>query len=253
MMVLNNGRFRMRLSIIVPVFNEERRVSRCLDSLLQFCQGQDYAEIIVAEDGSTDGTLGIVQEYASRSSKIKVAHSSDRLGKGGGVWNGAKMAGGELIMFMDVDLSTSPDQIPKLIDAIEKGADLAVGSRGLPGSELTKIRPLARSFLSSGLNWLFQILFDIDIRDTQCGFKMMRRNVAEDLASRVRTKGFAFDIELIVKAYDSGYKICEVPVVWTPVEGSKIDLSKHVVEICRDVLGLWFSRLRQNSFFTSSR
>ena len=234
----------MSLSIVVPVFNEEKRLSRCLDSLLEFCQGRNNVELIVAEDGSTDGTLKIAREYASRSPKVKVAHSSQKLGKGGGISNGIKMAKGQLVMFMDVDLSTNPDQIPKLMDAIEQGADLAIGSRALQGSKLTYRRPLVRRILSTCFNWLFKLLFGINIKDTQCGFKMMKRQVAEDLVPRVQTKGFAFDVELIVKAYDRGFKIMEVPIVWTPVRGSKIDLKRHTIEMGRDVLGLWLSRLR---------
>lgn len=233
----------MRLSIIVPVFNEERRLSRCLDSLLKFSQVQGSVELIVAEDGSTDGTLKIAEEYASRNSKLRVMHSPIRLGKGGGIWNGIKMSNGELVMFMDVDLSTSPDQILSLIDAINQGADLAIGSRALPESRLTKGRALSRSLLSSGFNLLFRVLFRLDIRDTQCGFKMMKRRVAEDLAQLVKTNGFAFDVDLIVKAHDRGYKIVEVPIVWTPAEGSKINLRRHTIEMARDMLELWFTRL----------
>jgi len=232
----------MRLSIIIPVFNEERRLSRCLDSLLEFCRVQGGVELIVAEDGSTDGTLKIAEEYASRNSKLRVVHSSCRLGKGGGIWNGIKMAKGELVMFMDVDLSTSPDQIPKLIDAIEQGADLAIGSRALPESKLSRGRPLSRSLLSLGFNFLFRVLFRLDIKDTQCGFKMMKRRVAEDLTPLVKTNGFAFDVDLIVKAHDRGYKIVEVPIVWTPAEGSKINLRRHTIEMAKDMLELWFSR-----------
>jgi len=235
----------MKLSIVVPVFNEEKRLSRCLDSLLKFSQGLDDVEIIVAEDGSTDGTLRIAEEYASQSPKVRVTHSPHRLGKGGGIWNGIRMARGELVMFMDVDLSTSPDQIPKLIDAIEHGADLAIGSRALPESKLTKRRPLTRKILSTGFNWLFRLLFEIEIKDTQCGFKMMRRKVAEDLAPKIRTKGFAFDVELIVEAHDRGYKIKEVPITWAPAEGSKINLKKHTLEMGIDVLRLWLSRLKR--------
>ena len=199
--------------------------------------------MVVAEDGSTDGTLKIAEEYASRNSQISVVHSPHRLGKGGGIWNGIKAAKGDLVMFMDADLSTGPDQIPRLMAAIEQGADLAIGSRALPESRLTKSRSLARKVLSSGFNWLFRALFQMDIKDTQCGFKMMRREVAEDLAPRVKTNGFAFDVDLIVKAHDRGYKIVEVPIVWTPAEGSKINLRRHTVEMARDVLKLWLSRL----------
>ena len=233
----------MRLSIVVPVFNEEKRLSHCLDSLLEFCRVQDGVELIIAEDGSTDGTLKIAEGYASRNSQIRVVHSPQRLGKGGGIWNGIKMAKGELAMFMDVDLSTSPDQILKLISAIEQGADLAIGSRALPGSKLAKPRSLARSFLSSGFNWLFWALFRLGIKDTQCGFKMMKIEVAKDLAPRVKTNGFAFDVDLIVKAHDRGYKMVEVPIVWTPAEGSKINLRRHTIEMAKDVLKLWLSRL----------
>ncbi|UCD73506.1 MAG: glycosyltransferase family 2 protein [Candidatus Bathyarchaeota archaeon] len=231
-----------KLSIIIPVHNEEKRLPNCLDCLLKFYDETMEAEIIVSEDGSIDDTFKIAEEYASRNVCVKVVHSEERLGKGGGIINGMQEAVGNLVVFMDVDLSTKPDQISRLEKAIIEGADLAVGSRSLPQSTITQSRSFTRKILAEGFNWLFRLFFQIQIRDTQCGFKMMKNEVSKELMDKIEIKGFAFDVDLIVKAHDSGYKIREVPIIWSPVSGSKIRVNKQVLEMARDLLKIWWHR-----------
>lgn len=246
-MVLGNGCGPLKLSIVLPVHNEEERLLCCLDSLLLSYNELAGVEIIVSEDGSTDDTLKIAREYASRYAQIKVVHSERRLGKGGGVVNGLREAGGDLVMFMDSDLSTKPDQIPRLEKAIKEGADLAIGSRSLPKSIMIRNRSFMRRVLAVGFNWLFRTLFHIQVRDTQCGFKMMKRKVSRDLVDKIETNGFAFDADLIVKAYDSDYIIREVPIAWRPVGGSKMNLTKHTVEMGTDLLRIWWNRQKDQN------
>ena len=230
------------LSIILPVYNEEKRLPNCLDSLLDFYCEMTGVEIIISEDGSTDNTFKIAKKYAIQNSMIKVVHSEKRLGKGGGIINGLQEATGDLVMFMDADLSIKPEQIPRLEKAIEEGADLAIGSRSLPQSILTQNRPLIRRILAAGFNWLFRSLFHIQIRDTQCGFKMMKKEVSKNLLEKVEIKGFAFDIDLIIKAHDNNYMIREVPIVWSPVSGSKVTSSGHILKMGKDLLRIWWNR-----------
>ena len=230
------------LSIVLPVYNEGERLPNCLDSLLEFYDNITGIEIIVSEDGSTDNTLKIAKGYASRNTQIKVVHSEERQGKGGGIINGLREARGDLVMFMDADLSIKPDQIAKLKKMIEEGSDLAVGSRSLPESTVTRNRPFVRRVLATGFNWLFRSLFHIQIMDTQCGFKMMKREVSRDLMDKIDIKGFAFDAALIVKAYDGDYIIKEVPIVWSPVSGSKLNLNKHTFNMGKDLLRIWWNR-----------
>jgi glycosyltransferase involved in cell wall biosynthesis len=199
-------------------------------------------EIIVSEDGSVDDTFAIAEEYASRNAFVRVVHSEERLGKGGGIINGLQEAVGNLVMFMDVDLSTKPDQIPRLEKAIIEGADLAVGSRSLPKSTITQSRSFTRKVLAEGFNWLCRLFFQIQIRDTQCGFKMMKNEISKKLRDKIEIKGFAFDVDLIVKVHDSGYKIREVPIVWSPVSGSKIRINRQVLEMAKDLLKIWWRR-----------
>lgn len=231
-----------KLSIIIPVYNEERRLPNCLDSLLSFYDKTMEVEVIVSEDGSNDNSFAIAKEYASRNVCVKVVHSEERLGKGGGIINGLQEAVGNLVMFMDVDLSTKPDQIPRLERAIIEGADLAVGSRSLPQSTITQSRSFTRKVLAEGFNWLFRSFFRIQIRDTQCGFKMMKNEIFKELMDKIEIKGFAFDVDLIVKAHDRGYNIREVPIVWSPTSGSKIRIDRQVLEMARDLLKIWWLR-----------
>ena len=233
---------RPTLSIVLPVYNEAERLLLCLDSLTELYDKQTDVEIIISEDGSTDDTLKIAEEYANRFTGIKVIHSEKRLGKGGGIIAGLREAKGDLVMFMDADLSVKPDQIPRLEKAINEGADLAFGSRSLPQSIVTQKRPLIRRVLAAGFNWLFRFLFGIQVKDTQCGFKMMKKQVSRELLDRIEIRGFAFDADLIVKAYDSGCVITEVPIVWSPVSGSKINLTKQPAEMGMDLIRVWWSR-----------
>ncbi len=241
-LVSGNQDSRCNLSIILPVYNEEERLPACLDALLGFLEEEVGVEIIISEDGSTDDTLKIAEDYASRDPRITVIHTEKRQRKGGGIINGLREAEGDLVMFMDADLSVKPDQIPILEEAIGQGADLAIGSRALPGSLLTQSRPFIRRILATGFNWLFRAFFGIQVRDTQCGFKMMKAKVSRDLIDKIEIKGFAFDVDLIVKAYDSGYMIREVPIVWSPVSGSKVVPNRHVVEMGMDLVRIWWSR-----------
>ena len=224
------------------MYNEEDRLPSCLDSLLEFYDKTSGVEVIIAEDGSSDNTLKIAKGYSTRNAGVKVVHSEKRLGKGGGIINGLQEATGDLVMFMDADLSIKPDQIPRLQKAIEEGADLAIGSRSLHRSILTQNRSIVRRFLAVGFNWLFQFLFQIQIKDTQCGFKMIRKEVSKELLNKIKIKGFAFDVDLIVKAYDSDYVVVEVPIVWSPVGGSKVSVGKHTLQMGRDLLRIWWNR-----------
>ncbi len=224
--------------------NEEERLPSCLDSLLEFYDNTVRVEMIVSEDGSADNTLKIAESYSARDTRVRVVHSEERLGKGGGIIRGLREARGNLVMFMDADLSIKPDQIPRLQKAIEEGADLAIGSRSLLQSIVTKKRPLVRRFLAGGFNWWFRFLFQIQIRDTQCGFKMMKREISRELLDKIDVRGFAFDVDLLVKAHDSGYVITEVPIVWSPVGGSKISLTRHPIQMGKDLLRIWWGRLK---------
>lgn len=220
----------MKCSIIVPAFNEEKRIANCLNELFS-CLPENY-EIIVATDGCTDRTVEIAKEFP-----VKIATHYCRLGKGGGILNALLLVDSDNIMICDVDLSMRPIYIEKMVVELEN-ADLVVGKR------LMTNYPLHRCMLSQGFNLLFRLLFRIDVSDTQCGFKAVRTPVLKELASELHVKGFAFDAELIAKAHRSGFKVKEFLVEWQYKPGSKVNVVWQVFFMAKDLLKVWWEKCK---------
>jgi glycosyltransferase involved in cell wall biosynthesis len=232
------------ISIIIPVHNEERRISKSISRTLQFCadQGWDF-QIIIAEDGSTDNTIRIVREFESSLSctdTLFIVTSQQRLGKGGAIRNALSLAQKEYVAYMDADLSADPAEFRKLIENI-KNCDVAIGSRKLPGNLPPANRPFTRMLFSFFYSALFRILFRIPVQDLQCGFKLFKRNAAEILFNDLRTSKFAFDSEIIVRAFMSGLKVKEVPITWIhDRSSSKIRIVQQAKDMGRDLLSIWY-------------
>jgi len=221
----------MKMSLIIPVHNEEERIYDCLNQLSRSLSG-DF-EIIVSADGCTDRTVETAKHFP-----VKVATFRERLGKGGGILNALRVAEGEAIVITDVDLSASPSQISKITNAL-RNADIVLGSRSVKGSVIKVKPPIHRIFLGKTFNWLFRRLFKIRIFDTQCGFKAIKREVFQDLSNDLNVEGFAFDVDLIVKAYKKGYKILEIPIEWSYKKGSKVNSLRQIYAMGRDLLTVW--------------
>jgi hypothetical protein len=221
----------MKCSVIVPAFNEENRIADCLSELLS-CLPEDY-KIIVAADGCTDRTVEIAKQFP-----VKIATFSERLGKGGGILNALEMAEGEAILIMDADLSVLPNQIPKIVKELEN-VDIVLGSRNLEESKILVKAPFHRKLLGKAFNWLFRRLFGIKLFDTQCGFKAIKEKVLEDLENDLCIEGFAFDVDLVVKANKKGYKIKEIPIEWSYKKGSKVNALRQVYTMGKDLLMIW--------------
>jgi glycosyltransferase involved in cell wall biosynthesis len=207
---------------------------------------------VVSEDGSTDRTCEIVQEYIGKNLKIRLLHSDERLGKGGGIIRSIENVSGEIVIFVDADLSTPPTEIPKLLKALSAGFDLAVGSRALPRSMLEVKPPIQRVILGKLFNMLFRLLFRIKIYDTQCGFKAAKREVFENLFEEVILEGFAFNVDLIVRAVERGYRVKEVPIVWRYQPHSKVDVLNQIFFMGKDLLMVWFERKKREPAIPSN-
>ncbi|RJS90495.1 glycosyltransferase [Candidatus Bathyarchaeota archaeon] len=235
-------------SIIIPAHNEGRRLSDCLEKVLSFLDGEEgvKAEVIIAEDGSTDGTLEIARRYAERDGRVKIVHFPEKMGKGGGIKHGLLRSENDIVILMDADLAVEPPYIKRLTEAILRGADIALGSRRLPNSRIKNGQPIHRALLSGVYQALFEVLFPkIGVRDVQCGFKAFRREVLLDLVYDVDTDGFAFDTELVVKAWMRGYRIVEVPVEWSHVDGSKVRAWREALEMGMDLVRIWLESKRR--------
>lgn len=206
----------MKLSIIIPAYNEEKRILKTLED---YCRHFKYAEIIVVVDGS-DKTAEIVRNF---SKKIKVIESCTRIGKGGAVLLGFKHAHGNFIGFTDADCSTGPKEFEKILQILKKSwFDGAIGSRAIKGANLIVKQNSKRMFFG----WVFRnyvnILFGLKIKDTQCGAKIFSKNAVKSVLNEIKIKGFAFDVELIYKLKRKGYKIKEIPIKWADDKNSKV-------------------------------
>lgn len=213
------------LSVILPAFNEALRLANSLDTVRGYLEQQslDY-EILVVDDGSDDATAGVAAEGLARCRRSRLISFPENRGKGAAVRAGALEAKGRFVLFSDVDLSTPIEEEARLRTALEKGADVAIGSRELPESNVTKAQGILRQASGRLFNLAVRLLGLSASRDTQCGFKMFRQEAVRTIFPRVRISGFAFDVESLFIAQRAGYRIEEVPVEWRNDEASRLGL-----------------------------
>jgi dolichyl-phosphate beta-glucosyltransferase len=228
-----------RLSIVIPALNEEKRLPDTLAAIERWCQlNLEGAEIIVVDDGSSDRTSDVARELAARSPPpvtIRVLRNATNRGKGASVRAGILAAAEPYVLMSDADLSTPIEEVEKLASAIHH-RDVAIGSRAARGADIQVHQPLHRELMGKTFNKLVQLLVTGGIRDTQCGFKLFRREVAQQIFSRTRVDRFAFDVEVIYLARKLGYRIEEVPVVWRNSPASTVDPVRDAARMFVDLL-----------------
>jgi len=227
-----------KICVIIPVHNGEKWLPNAIRSLNELLPllSMDY-EIIIAEDGSTDGSYKLAKSL--ESSRVHILHSDKRLGKGKAIARAVASTAADIVLFMDVDMASDPSQAGLLMAAIENGADIAIGSRLLPGSRL-HIRSMLRSMMSKAYNALIRLLFRTGVSDHQCGFKAFRSSTVSKLLSSVSDGGWFWDTELIVRAKKVGLEVKEVPIKWTESEESVFSLVFDVPVMALSALRLWF-------------
>jgi glycosyltransferase involved in cell wall biosynthesis len=212
-----------------------------MQRISEYCSSQfwDY-EIIIVEDGSTDGTVNLINDLISKDCRIKLITNKERLGKGKAIKNGVHAANKKYVCYMDADLSSDPSEISRLLRHIYE-FDIVIGSRILRGDLPPIERPIVRSYLSHCYSKLFRILFrPVSVYDPQCGLKLFKSHVAKLVLSQVETTGFAFECEVIVKSSKMGLKIKEVPVNWKHEYGSKLNLFHEILIMAKDLLSVWY-------------
>jgi dolichyl-phosphate beta-glucosyltransferase len=212
------------LSVIIPAYNEERRMKDTLLKINDYLSSQEFSsEVVIVNDGSADNTLKVTKETLKNTSLTSHILSRKRnRGKGYSVKEGVLQANGEFILFSDADLSTPFEELEKLIPWIDKDYDIVIGSRGLKDSDIQIHQSWLRETSGKIYNVLVQFLLIRGIKDTQCGFKLFKRDVALDVFNRQRIEGFSFDVEILFLAKRLGYKIKEVPIVWKNSRPSKV-------------------------------
>ena len=194
-------------------------------------------EIIIAEDGATDGTDKIAESLASKYPYVVHLHSDERLGRGTALNRAFKSAHGDILVYIDVDLATDMSHLSELINQIRSGYDLATGSRMMPESDA--VRSAKRGIASKGFNFLVRTMLGSKLYDHQCGFKAFKRSALLDLLDQVRDEHWFWDTEILVRAERAGYAVAEFPIRWRPGSSTKVDMKRDVVG-----MGLAILRLR---------
>jgi glycosyltransferase involved in cell wall biosynthesis len=220
------------ISVVIPAHNEAGGIYKLLQEFSSF----DGLQLIVAEDASTDGTPEIVQEFASRNRNVLLTRSTTLTGKGSAIKRGLAAATGDVLGFIDADRSIHPDDFMRVVDAIDGGADLAIGSRKLPASVILQPQPLLRRILGSAYTILARALLQTTERDLQCGCKAFRRSLWDVL--NINCDGFAFDTELVAKAHKKGFAVAEVPITWRNMDDSKVKVRRDVLSMLRCLLSV---------------
>jgi dolichyl-phosphate beta-glucosyltransferase len=230
------------LSVVIPAYNEEKRIGRTLEEIMGYLKTKDYeCEIIVVDDGSTDSTREMIRRFEGMDSRLSVIANKIGKGKGYSVRRGMLEARGKFALFSDADLSTPIEEIEKLIYWLEKDYDIAIGSRDLPDSQVE----IHQSFLREGMGKIFNKIMNLIVftgfKDTQCGFKCFKRYVVNEVFGKQRINGFAFDVENILIAMQHGFRIKEVPVRWLNSPYSKVSVVRDPALMLYDLFRIKFN------------
>jgi glycosyltransferase involved in cell wall biosynthesis len=205
----------MTYSIVIPAYNEGSRLEATLAKVLAYVREQGWdAEVIVVNDGSRDNTAELVRTFAAKDSRLRLVENPGNRGKGYSVRHGMLEALGDVVVFSDADLSSPIEEMPKLLEALAAGADIAIGSRWLRAELQTQRQSLLRQAFGRVFNLLLRIILGLKFKDTQCGFKAFTRRAAQTILPLQRIERWGFDPEILFLARKFGFRVEEVPVLW---------------------------------------
>ncbi len=235
------------LSIIIPAYNEEERLPDTLRQVYAYLRQQPYAyEVIVVDDGSSDGTCRMVETFFATVSGGVLLRNDRNRGKGFSVRRGVLASVGEFALFTDADLSTPIQEVEKLFAALHAGCDIAIGSRGLRTSDVRRHQPFYREYMGKIFNLFAKVFALTPFADTQCGFKCFRGDVARAVFARQQINHFSFDVEVLFIAARHRYTIREVPIQWVNNPNSRvnalIDATKMFEDLCRIRSNAWMGK-----------
>ena len=238
-MVLRND--HTSLSVIVPAYNEAERIVPYLISIARYLGAREQPyEVLVVDDGSQDHTAARIEAFRLEEPAVRLIRLRRNTGKGAAVRTGMLQARGELRLIADADGATPIEELVRLETSIEQGADIAIGSRFLASRDrryLVRAR-WHRSLLGNWFNSIVQQLGVNGISDTQCGFKLFRKGIAQDLFSVAHVNGYGFDLELLYVAQRRGYRIDEVAINWSDQPGSKVRVLRDGLSMLRELLAV---------------
>jgi glycosyltransferase involved in cell wall biosynthesis len=211
-------------SLIIPAYNESARLGSTLERVLAYVHAQGWnAEVIVVNDGSRDNTAEIIKSFAAKNPILRLVENPGNRGKGYSVRNGMLNAHGEVLLFSDADLSSPIEEAPKLLAALDQGADIAIGSRWLRSETQTQRQPLHRQLFGRIFNLLLRLTLGLKFKDTQCGFKAFKQPAARAIFPLQKIERWGFDPEILFLARKFSFKVKEIPVVWGHSGGTRIN------------------------------
>jgi glycosyltransferase involved in cell wall biosynthesis len=226
----------MRLDIVVPAHDEEHRIGRTLEAYRTACAHPDV-RFLVALDHCRDGTADIVRAHAAADPRVEL-YEYPKLGKGGVLMETFRRCDGDLVAFVDADCATPPEELLRLAE-VAQHADGAIASRRHPASLLPRRRALSRRMTSAGFAGLVHVLFRLPYADTQCGAKVLRREVLAAALPLLSSRDFVFDVDLLLVAGALGARIVEVPTVWVDQDGSRVHVTSETRRMATSLLRLW--------------
>ncbi|MBI5797307.1 glycosyltransferase family 2 protein [Candidatus Woesearchaeota archaeon] len=232
----------MNISVVMPAYNEEKKIESSLEKLTAYLKGRyENYEILVINDGSKDKTSEIVEKF--KENKVRLIENTKNMGKGASVKIGMINAKYDPILFTDADLATPIEELEKFHNALNEGTDIAIASRALEQSHIAVSQPKYRQILGKTFPLLVKQLILNDFKDTQCGFKLFKKEAAMKIFPRQTLKRWAFDVEILFIAKELGYKIKELPVTWEDKGDSKLapirdsaKMFQEIVKIKRNAL-----------------
>lgn len=230
----------MFLSVVIPAYNEAKRITVTLRSVFEYLKKQNYEyEVLVVNDGSKDSTATIVSNFAKEFPELKLLDNKQNRGKAKAVQQGILAAQGNLRLFMDADNATILDTLDKLLPHIKEGNDIVIASIGIAGARITNPEPFYRQLFGKAGNLWIRFWVVPGIYDTQRGFKLFTKEAAEKIFPKLLTFGWGFDVEVLALARKYGYKIKEVPISWSNVTGSKVNIWAYPKTLFQTVKIWW--------------
>ncbi|MFC1974367.1 dolichyl-phosphate beta-glucosyltransferase [Chloroflexota bacterium] len=227
------------VDVVIPVYNEEHSLPVCIATLSEFLAEHltNRCRIVIADNGSVDGTLGVARALSEQYANVSCVHIEQR-GRGRALRKTWLESDSDIVSYMDVDLSTKLDVFPELIRFLDEGYDVAIGSRLMRGSKTT--RSFKRELTSRGYNLLIKALFFSSFSDAQCGFKAVKYSVVQEIIPLIRDQAWFFDTELLLLALKKGYRIKEVPVEWVEDPDTRVRVLKTAWEDIKGLLRVRF-------------
>ena len=226
------------VTVIIPVFNDHRSLGIAIPGSIELLSRiTNGFELIIAEDGSTDGSAELVRQYEQQDTRIHLLHSDERLGRGKALNRAIYQSKGKIVCYYDVDLATDMQHLPELIGAIREGADIATGSRLMPGSDI--LRTGGREIASRSYNFLVRLFLGSRCYDHQCGFKAFNKEYILPVLPAIRSNHWFWDTELLVRSQRKGCSLVEFPVRWRAGKGTTVKM-KDVLEMGSSILMLWW-------------